>query len=42
MFSRPGVVELLNLQEESGKAKRYQVRQVRDTIRRNRLEGLIS
>lgn len=28
VFSRAGVADLVNLQEEQGKAKRYQVRQV--------------
>jgi hypothetical protein len=34
MFSRPGVVELVNLQADGEKAKRYQVRQVREVILR--------
>jgi hypothetical protein len=32
IFSRDGVVEILNLQPSGGKAKAYQVRQVRDVI----------
>ncbi|MGH3782622.1 MAG: hypothetical protein ACRDRO_18870 [Pseudonocardiaceae bacterium] len=41
MFAHPAVTELINLQEESGQAKRYQVRQVAGLIRRYdlRLEG---
>lgn len=34
MFARTGVPELLNLQAEKGQAKRYQIRQVADLIRR--------
>jgi predicted RNA binding protein YcfA (HicA-like mRNA interferase family) len=38
IFNRPGVAEILNLQPRSGgMAKPYQVRQVRDIIRRHRL-----
>jgi hypothetical protein len=32
IFSRDGVVEILNLQPRQGKAKAYQVRQVRGVI----------
>lgn len=32
VFSKDGIVELLNLQEDGAKAKRYQVRQVRKVI----------
>jgi hypothetical protein len=32
IFSRTGVVEILNLQPRGGKAKPYQVKQVRDVI----------
>lgn len=41
VFAHPAVAELINLQEESGQAKRYQVRQVASLIRRYdlRLEG---
>jgi len=34
VFSRPGVTELVNLQEEKGQAKHYQVRQIADLVRR--------
>jgi hypothetical protein len=34
VFARPGVAEFLNLQEEKGQAKRYQVRQLADVVRR--------
>lgn len=34
VFSRPGVIELVNLQEEKGQAKRYQVRQIVTLVRR--------
>ena len=34
VFSLPGSTQLVNLQEEKGQAKRYQVRQVADMIRR--------
>lgn len=41
VFAHPEVAELVNLQSESGQAKRYQVRQVAALIRRYdlRLEG---
>lgn len=32
VFGRPGVEELLNLQQDGGKAKPYQVRQVRNVV----------
>lgn len=32
IFTREGVTEILNLQPKGGKAKAYQVRQVRDVI----------
>ena len=34
VFARPGVDELVNLQEDKGQAKRYQVRQVAALARR--------
>jgi hypothetical protein len=37
IFARTGVSELLNLQEERGQAKRYQVRQVATLVRRYNL-----
>ena len=39
IFTRDGVVEVLNLQPKAGKAKPYQVRQVRDVILTNGLAG---
>lgn len=39
IFSREGVVEILNLQPKGGMAKPYQVKQVRDVIVRHRLAG---
>lgn len=39
IFTRPGVVEILNLQPKAGKAKPYQVRQVRTVILKYRLIG---
>jgi hypothetical protein len=40
IFARDGVTEILNLQpRDGGKAKPYQVRQVRDMIVRYRLAG---
>jgi hypothetical protein len=39
IFRRQGVRELINLQRERGKAKVYQVRQVRQVIVRYGLEG---
>lgn len=32
IFTRPDVAEILNLQEKQGKAKPYQVKQVREVI----------
>ena len=37
VFARPGVGELVNLQEDKGQAKRYQVRQVAALARRYHL-----
>lgn len=37
LFVKPGVEELINLQRESGKAKPYQVRQVRKILLRYEL-----
>lgn len=34
VFARVGVTELVNLQEEKGQAKRYQVRQIVTLVRR--------
>lgn len=34
MFACPGIPELVNLQDEKGQAKRYQVRQVATLVRR--------
>lgn len=39
IFTREGVVEILNLQPKNSKAKPYQVRQVRGIILRYRLAG---
>ena len=39
IFSRDEVVEILNLQPKAGKAKPYQVRQVRNVILAYRLAG---
>jgi len=42
IFARDGVVEILNLQpREGGKAKSYQVRQVREVIVRYHLSGAL-
>ena len=38
IFARPGVAELVNLQEEGGDAKPYQVRQVATLVRRYHLD----
>jgi len=38
VFSRKGVIELVNLQVEKGDAKLYQVRQVANLIRRYNLK----
>lgn len=37
IFTRAGVAEILNLQPRSGKAKPYQVKQVRGVLTENRL-----
>lgn len=37
IFARTGIPEILNLQPKGGKAKAYQVKQVRDVILRYRL-----
>jgi len=39
IFTRDGVVEILNLQPKGAKAKPYQVRQVRNVILRYHLGG---
>ncbi|NLS91008.1 MAG: type II toxin-antitoxin system HicA family toxin [Planctomycetaceae bacterium] len=39
IFTRDGVEEILNLQPRQGKAKPYQVKQVRAVIQRYRLAG---
>jgi hypothetical protein len=39
IFSKDGVEEILNLQPRAGKAKAYQVRQVRGVLLRYRLGG---
>lgn len=38
IFSRPGVEEILNLQPMNGKAKPYQVKQVRGVMLKHRLD----
>ncbi|OYV65083.1 MAG: hypothetical protein B7X07_04390 [Actinobacteria bacterium 21-64-8] len=38
VFSRTGIIELVNLQVENGDAKLYQVRQVANLIRRYNLK----
>jgi len=38
IFARPGVVELVNLQEDGRQAKPYQVRQIAALVRRYALE----
>ena len=38
IFFRDGIMEILNLQPKSGKAKPYQVKQVRNLILENKLE----
>jgi hypothetical protein len=40
IFSKEGVEEILNLQPKQGKAKAYQVKQVRDVILKYQLGGL--
>ncbi len=37
MFRKTGVSEKINLQRQGAKAKPYQVKQVREVIRKNRL-----
>ncbi len=39
IFTRASVPEILNLQAKQGKAKPYQVKQVRETITRHGLAG---
>lgn len=39
IFTRDGVAEILNLQPKAGRAKPYQVKQVRGVILRYRLGG---
>jgi hypothetical protein len=39
MFRKEGIVEKINLQEDDGKAKPYQVRQVRTVLIKYRLAG---
>ncbi len=39
IFSKEGVVEILNLQPKEGKAKTYQVKQVRQVLLKYRLGG---
>jgi hypothetical protein len=39
IFTKVGVEEILNLQPKEGKAKSYQVKQVRNVILRYRLAG---
>jgi hypothetical protein len=41
IFSRSGVEEILNLQAKNGKAKPYQVKQVRELILKYRLGGAL-
>ncbi len=38
VFAHPAVIELVNLQEDGGQAKRYQLRQVATLVRRYDLE----
>ena len=38
VFASDGVTELLNLQEDKGQAKRYQVRQIAAVVRRYNLQ----
>ncbi len=40
IFSKEGVAEILNLQPKQGKAKAYQVKQVREIILNYQLGGL--
>ncbi len=39
IFRKDGIIEKINLQEDSNKAKAYQVRQVRNIITRYNLGG---
>lgn len=39
IFTRTDVVDILNLQPKGGKAKPYQVKQVRQVILKHRLAG---
>ncbi len=39
IFSKEGIEEILNLQPKQGKAKAYQVKQVRDVILKYKLGG---
>jgi hypothetical protein len=39
IFTREGIPEILNLQPRQGKAKPYQVKQVRELILRHQLTG---
>lgn len=39
IFTRTGIAEILNLQPKHGKAKPYQVKQVRNVILKNKLGG---
>jgi hypothetical protein len=41
IFTREGVEEILNLQPKVGKAKPYQVKQVRNVILRYKLGGAV-
>lgn len=39
MFRKEGIIEKINLQRDGGKAKAYQVRQVRNIILKYKLGG---
>ncbi len=39
IFSKEGIVEILNLQPNEGKAKTYQVKQIRQVLLKYRLGG---
>lgn len=39
IFSKDGIAEILNLQPKQGKAKAYQVKQVRDLLLKYKLGG---
>jgi predicted RNA binding protein YcfA (HicA-like mRNA interferase family) len=39
IFTKEGVEEILNLQPKQGKAKTYQVKQVREVLRKYQLGG---